>query len=122
MECALDRRAVIGAERTEVLGGTGLWRVRELNTLNSLEPGLPETPSPGLEEKPALPAFVWDAPVLRGIDSPAAGPGLLRHCLSGLPSPVPPVEQLIKSVVKMEQRCVAPGMSLPSGPRMMLPK
>ena len=121
MECALDRGAAIGAERTEVLGGTGLWRARELNTLHSLGPGLPERPSPGLEKKSALPAFVWEAPILHGIDSPAAGLGLLRYSLSGLLSPVPLVEQLIKSVVKMEQLCGVSGMSLLYGPRMMLP-
>lgn len=102
---------------------------------NSLGPGLPETPSPGLEKKPALPVFVWEAPILQGIDSPAAGLGLLRYSLgllryglgllryslSGLLSPVPPAEQLIKSMVKMEQLCGASGMSLLYGPRMMLP-
>ena len=37
-------------------------------------PGPPEVPSPGLEKKPFFPAFVWEAPILRGIDSSVASP------------------------------------------------
>lgn len=42
---------------------------------NNLGPGLPAMPSPGLEKKPVLPAFVWEAPILRDTDRPTAGPG-----------------------------------------------
>ena len=72
MECALDRRAVIGAERTEVLGGTGLWRARELD----IGTGASRDALTRTGEETSPPCVCPGSPILQGIDSPAAGLGL----------------------------------------------